>query len=261
VTPDSEEAADLVLQVLIKLAEVETAGVAATATTNVANALLSSHAVLPLLTLARHIRPETWRTLLEQLHSGSQTEPTALSKLVAAALMRVGLRLEDDTRSPPRPETLALHDEDMGTFQQSSDPDSADNTDTAVQQRRVRPRLINWGARKATAGGDGGGGIRGARGSNADFLPLPQKRTELEPMVNSAMVSALSSAVADGHRTAKAFGAAICNIVALVAQRVCDALAAAQALPWHEARALAQLFVSTVRTTTLRFCFDSATDV
>lgn len=241
VTPDTEEAAELVLQVLIKLAEVETAGVAPAEATDAARVLLGSQAVLPLIVLARHIRSDTWQVLLEQLRRRSQAEPAALSKLMDAALMRLGLRLEDDTRIPPRPETLALHDEDMGTRTLSGRDD-----DAVGQQRRVRPRVINWGACKALDV-DGGGRRRGARGNNAEFLPLPQKRTELEAMVNSAMVSALSSAAADGHKTAKAFGAAIYNIVAVVAQRVCDALAAAQALPWHEARALAQLLVTTVR--------------
>lgn len=258
VAPDSEEAAELVLQVLIKLAELEAAGVASIAVTKTARAVLNGPAVLPLIALARHARSDTWQMLLERLR-GRASEPAAMTQLVAGALLRLGLRLETDTRIPPRPESLALHDEDMGpartptgcaTSDQSDDPALAEDDDTVERQRRVRPRLISWGTPGATSGITGVRAIGARGGDNIDFLPLPRKRTELEAMVNNALVLALSAAAAEGHNAATAVGTAVCSTVAVMAQRVCDALASTQPVPWDKARALAQLFISTVRSHT-----------
>ena len=253
VTPDSEDAAELVLQVLVKLAELEAAGVAGIAVKNTARAVLNGRAVLPLIALARHARPDTWQLLLERLR-GRAGEPSAMTQLVAEALLRLGLRLETDTRIPSRLESRALHDEDMGpvrtptscaTSDQFDDPALAEDDDAVERQRRVRRRFISWGAPGATSGGTGVRAVGARGGENFDLLPLPRKRAELETMINNALVLALSAV--DGHNAATAVGTAVCSTVAVVAQRVCDALAAAQEVPWHKARALAHLFVSTVR--------------
>ena len=255
VTPDNEEAAKLVLQILIKLTDIAMDGVAGNAAVNAARALLGGQAVLPLIALGRHVWPDVWQTLLERLRR--QREPVAFREPLAVALTCLGLRLEDDTRIPVRIESLALHDEDMGsvwTKTGSARPMSClsedvhllgDDDGTVEKQRRVRARLVSWADCKIMGGNGGSSGI------NVDCLP--RKRAELQAMVNHAMVSALSSVAADGQKTSKAFGKAVCNTVSVLVQRVCSVFTGARAVPWHEARALSQLLVATVRTLPLMF--------
>lgn len=245
VTPDNDEAAGLVLQLLTKLVEVESTGVAAFAAAQAARELLNGQAVLPLVALARQVQPDMWHALLERLR-GREGQPMVQS--IAAALRELGFQLENDKRIPPRRESSALHDEDVGcdfalrpTSHQSTDHD----LDEAVErQRRVRPRMASWKARQATGSASGG---RSGGSARVDSLSLPRRRSELDAVVSVAMVTALSAATADGQKTPAALGSAVCSTVVAVARRICAALSTAQAPSWHEARALSQLFVSTVR--------------
>jgi hypothetical protein len=252
VMPDDEAAAELVLQLLLRLAEVEAAGVGADAAVAAARALLGGQAALPLLALGRQAHPAAWRLLLQRVREPSAAgKALGLAQPLASALARVGLRLEDGETVPPRTESLALHDDDIGFAgklaldgghdneeEEEEEEDDGDG-DGVERRRRVRARLEGWGSSRANGTGGSGNSSKGA-------LPLPRRRAEVHAAVSNALVSVLSAAAADGQKGPKPLGAAVCNAVSATTRRVRDVLVSRQPVPWHEARALAQLMVAIV---------------
>lgn len=222
ITPEDEGAAELLLQLLIRLAEIEEAGAAgATSPAVVLQAVLDGKASLPMLAVARHAHPSLWEQLLQRVRA--LPAPSPLAPLLSAALVRLGLRLEDGSTLAPLTEHLALHDGDIARIKSAAAQEEEDDELEREDRPRVRPRLGGW-----------------------DASSLPRRRQDVASAAHGGLVMALSAGGVDGRCGSAKLGAAVCIAVRSVVKCTADALTAERPVPWHQSRALAQLLVGTV---------------